>query len=58
MDLVFKGYDAAVTGRMHDQRIAAIKPNVVTVSRIKRHKVWPDRALTEANLEIRSETQI
>jgi hypothetical protein len=38
MHFVLEGHDTAVLGRIRDQRIAAIKPDVVTVSRIERHE--------------------
>ena len=39
MHFVLEGHDPAVLGRMRNQRIAAIEPDVVTVSRIERHEV-------------------
>ena len=39
MHFVLEGHDTAVLGRMRNQGIAAIEPDVVTVSRIERHEV-------------------
>ena len=39
MHFIFKGDDMTVLGRMHNERIAAIEPDDVTVFRIERNEV-------------------
>ena len=39
MHFLFEGHDTTVLGRMHDQRIASVEPDVVPVPGIERYEV-------------------